>query len=622
MLKKISSSVKSIGSKTLILIIALSFAVWGIGDMFTQNENPTIANVGKSEIKLKTFNLEYQTIIDNLRRGSSEPLSEDLIKAMGIHTTVLNNLINQEYINVLSNNAGINVSNKYIKKSIINSPIFKDQLGIFNKDYFNYFLNRNNLSEQELLEINKTGLINDIFIKTINFSEYVPKVIIENISKKRNLARKAYIYEIDMTTDIITEKLTDNEIKKKYNKIKASLLNPEKRNINLIIIDKDVLTEKIKISEEILSDIYNENIESYKKPEQRIVKQIIFDNKNDADTFFSTYENKNDFYNYIKEKNINLDNISLGKIIKGQLDKHVEDHVFSLDVESITKPIESSFGWKVIFLEEIIQQKTKSFIEVKDEIKSSLTTDLISENIYNKANLFYEKFIETNDFNTSLSFADLKSLYFKNITINSVKDLYETNELEIEENELTKIIFNLKYNTISDPIDNTDQSVVFIHIDKITNAIPKSIEQAKNEVVSIIYEEKKIKKGYDVTNQILLKLKNKEKINNKYYNYNATDWLTVDNKITSKIDPKIKEVIFSTKLNTFSNIHQLDKFKFFLVKPYEQSLSILKDENKSNTKTITKEVDYSLENDLLNAMLEDMKLNKKPKVNQQFLESF
>ena len=39
----------------------------------------------------------------------------------------------------------------------------KKQLGVFNQDYFNYFLNRNNISEKELITISKKALTNDIF---------------------------------------------------------------------------------------------------------------------------------------------------------------------------------------------------------------------------------------------------------------------------------------------------------------------------------------------------------------------------------------------------------------------------------------------------------------------------
>ena len=57
MIKKIGTSIKNISSKILIALIALSFAVWGIGDILTGNSNPNIATVGKSKIKLYTETL-------------------------------------------------------------------------------------------------------------------------------------------------------------------------------------------------------------------------------------------------------------------------------------------------------------------------------------------------------------------------------------------------------------------------------------------------------------------------------------------------------------------------------------------------------------------------------------
>ena len=165
MIKKIGTSIKNISTKILIALIALSFAVWGIGDIFTGSSNPTIALVGKSEIKLKDFNLEYQAIIENLRRGSEEPISEEIIKTLGIHNSVLNNMINNEYINLISKNLGISSSENFLRSSILKNKNFHDQLGVFNQDYFKYFLNRNNISEKELIIISEKALINDIFFK-------------------------------------------------------------------------------------------------------------------------------------------------------------------------------------------------------------------------------------------------------------------------------------------------------------------------------------------------------------------------------------------------------------------------------------------------------------------------
>ena len=59
------------------------------------------------------------------------------------------------------------MGDKYVKKAIVNNPIFNDQLGVFNKDYFNYFLNRNNLKEKEIYNISKDTISNDLLLQSI-----------------------------------------------------------------------------------------------------------------------------------------------------------------------------------------------------------------------------------------------------------------------------------------------------------------------------------------------------------------------------------------------------------------------------------------------------------------------
>ena len=43
--------------------------------------------------------------------------------------------------------------------------MFNDQLGVFNKDYFNYYLSRNNLKEKDIYNISKNSISNDLYYK-------------------------------------------------------------------------------------------------------------------------------------------------------------------------------------------------------------------------------------------------------------------------------------------------------------------------------------------------------------------------------------------------------------------------------------------------------------------------
>ena len=64
-----------------------------------------------------------------------------------------------------------------------------------------------------------------------------------------------------------------------------------------------------------------------------------------------------------------------------------------------------------------------SFDQVKNDIKNDLTTNILNERVYEKANSFYEKFIESNDLEASLKYVNLDKKSIKEVGINSIKNL-------------------------------------------------------------------------------------------------------------------------------------------------------------------------------------------------------
>ena len=64
----------------------------------------------------------------------------------------------------------------------------------------------------------------------------------------------------------------------------------------------------------------------------------------------------------------------------------------------LTKIFKTSFGYKIFYLEKINNKKTQPFSDVKKQIKKDILKEKTNEQIYNYANIFYEKFIETRSF--------------------------------------------------------------------------------------------------------------------------------------------------------------------------------------------------------------------------------
>ena len=162
----------------------------------------------------------------------------------------------------------------------------------------------------------------------------------------------------------------------------------------------------------------------------------------------------------------------------------------------------------------------------------------------------------------------------------------------------------------------------YIHIDEIKKPKQKEFKDAKKQVLDSIYKEKKQNLAFSISKDLLYNLKNNKSYDKALYTIQKTDWLTNDNRLSPKINSKVKNIIFSTPLNEYSQITQIDDFKYVIVKPFAQKSNALKADKKTNLKLLNQELDQSIDNDILNAFLQDMKLDKKSTVNQNFLNSF
>ena len=624
MIKKTSLILKNIGTKSLIILISLSFAVWGLGDIFVNNKNPTIAQVGNSEIKLNEFNMEYQNILLRLRQSSSEPITEEFVKAMGLQNNIIQNLVNRKYIYLISKNLGIDVGDKYIKKSIFNDPLFKDQLGVFNKDYFNYYLNQYNLSEQELVKINKDLLINNLFLQALNVNNYAPQTITENIIKKRDTVRKAIIYEFDSSGILFKDKIDDEDVKKKYQEVKNTLLAPEKRSISIIKIDSMALSKEINIDEKKVRDFYDSNIDFYSSKETRTIYQPIFQSENEAKDFVQKINNGRDFFKTLKEINIEKEKILLKNVEKIDLPENIGKEVFSIKKGQITKIYKSAFGYKLLFVDNININSKKNFKDVKESIIKDFTKEELSNKLYNTANAIFERYLETKDLELSLKNTKVIRNDFQDVSLNKLNNIYDKVDIGINKDELSKYIFNLNIKELSDSIEDKKNDIYFIYLNKIKEEKIKPFKEAKNEVVDIIYQEKRNKLAKIEAEKFLSLTKSNSHLNykNKIFSSIETDWLSLDNRTEDKIDLQLKQIIFNNNLGQYSDVFKIDDAKFALVKTIKQNSSFFDKEKSTELKNVAVEYSQSINADVINSLLLDLKKKYKSKINEGFLKSF
>ena len=135
----------------VMTVLAASFAVWGINDIFRGFGRSTLAKIGGVEIPVEQFR---QTYNDRLRQISSQmgrPLPPEQAKALGIDRQVLGELVAEAGLDQWARKMRLGLSDAEIVQRITDDPTFRGPTGKFDRGRFEQLLRNAGFSEQRFV---------------------------------------------------------------------------------------------------------------------------------------------------------------------------------------------------------------------------------------------------------------------------------------------------------------------------------------------------------------------------------------------------------------------------------------------------------------------------------------
>lgn len=156
------------------------------------------------------------------------------------------------------------------------------------------------------------------------------------------------------------------EFKTELEKAKASLLKQYAM--------RDLLGNA-DVTEEEVTEYYNNNKEMFKEGEQASAKHILVDDKDKADEIIKeineglSFEEAATKYSSCPSKEKGGD---LGYFTKGRMVPEFEAAAFDMNVGEISEPVKTQFGYHIIKLEDKKDERELVLDEVKDQIRQQL----------------------------------------------------------------------------------------------------------------------------------------------------------------------------------------------------------------------------------------------------------
>ncbi|MEM7022025.1 MAG: SurA N-terminal domain-containing protein [Pseudomonadota bacterium] len=359
--------------KALLLLLVLSFAVWGIGDVFFGGmQNPAVATVGDAEVTSNELSQSFNQSLRSLQQRFGPQFDREQAVQLGIMQQALQELIAQRLLDLRGREMDLTVADATLRELITTDPVFQIA-GRFDRSRFDQLLMANGLTEEGYLASLRQDVVRGSLTDSVTGPATVPDALVDALYRHRNESRSGRYVLVETTSIEDVPEPTEEDLQTYHDANQNRFTAPEYRGVTFITLEPDDLIYEIAISEDQIAAEYQDRIDSYRTPERRSVKQLLANDRETIEAAIRRLEEGESFADAaeaLNDQGISLDD--LGNITRNDLPTSVAAAVFEQPEAEIGSPVESPFGWHLFEITEIEPEQVVPLAEVRDGLAEEL----------------------------------------------------------------------------------------------------------------------------------------------------------------------------------------------------------------------------------------------------------
>lgn len=369
-------------AKLLFALLVLSFAVWGVADVFTGWGRGALAKVGSQEIRAEDYQRAFQNEINVISQQAGRRITTEQAQAAGLDNRVLARLVAWSAVEQHAAKLGLELSDAALIEGLKGDDAFKGPDGKFNRLAFENVIERLGLSELGFLQLRRRDELREQLTSALVDGVAVPEASLELMNSWRNETRVAEHFTIDADKAVTVPEPDEAKLKAAYESNLQNFMAPEFRKIETLLLSVDQIKKTIEVSDADVQASYEDTKKSYNTPERRRLQQIAFKDKAAAEAAKKAIEGGKAFGEVAKEAGAKDSDIDLGLVSKDRLiDPKIADAAFSLQKDTISDPIEGRFATVLVRVTDIQPAVERTFADVKTEVKDRLATKKAEEQL-------------------------------------------------------------------------------------------------------------------------------------------------------------------------------------------------------------------------------------------------
>ncbi|HEY1309450.1 MAG TPA: SurA N-terminal domain-containing protein [Pseudolabrys sp.] len=353
--------------------LVVSFAIWGIGDIFRGFGLNSALKIGKTEISTEQFRQFYNDRLQQLSRQAGRPISADQARALGLDQQILGQLVAETTLDEQAKALRLGISNDEIASRITNDPSFRGINGQFDRARFEAIIRQANFSEGRFVEEQRRVTLRRQIALSLSGDIRVPATAIEAINQYQNEKRAIEYLSLGPAQAGDIPQPTPEQLGKYFDERKVVFRAPEYRKVTLLSMAPADLAKPDAVSDADTEAYYEAHNGSYGTPERRELRQIVFTKPEDAEAAHQRIVKGATFDDIVKERGLKASDTDVGMVAKADIiDPAVADAAFALKSGEVSAPVKGRFGIVLVQVGKIEPGSQKTYEEVAPQIKREI----------------------------------------------------------------------------------------------------------------------------------------------------------------------------------------------------------------------------------------------------------
>lgn len=361
-------------AKLLLVILVLSFAVWGIsGSMLGVIGGNAVVTAGGTTVPAVEYRLAYDRQINVLSQQFGQRLTREQATALGIDNQVLGQLVAGAVLDEQARTLGLGLSKDRLASLTAEDPAFRGPDGKFSRQQFDYVLREIGMRPEDYFNNRAQVAVRQQIVEAVSDGLEAPDTFLRAVALYRGEDRTAEYIVLPKALVEPVEPPSNEVLTAWFEENKANYAAPEYRKISYVKLEPEDIADESAISDEQVAADYEQNKARYTTPETRTIEQLVFKTPEAAQAALDSLKGGATFDKIVAAEGKTPADTLLGTLSKDKVaDKAVAEAAFKLAENEVSPVVQGAFGPVLLRVTEIKPEVVRPLAEVAPEIRKDL----------------------------------------------------------------------------------------------------------------------------------------------------------------------------------------------------------------------------------------------------------